>query len=94
MIHTYLIAYDIANDRRLCKVADIMKNYGVRVQKSVFEAALETTELNELKFALLQVLDPLEDGVKFFRLCERCVQRVNIIGAGEQPDLLKPLLLI
>jgi CRISPR-associated endonuclease Cas2 len=31
-----LIAYDIRHSRRLRRVAKIMENYGMRVQKSIF----------------------------------------------------------
>ncbi len=35
-----IIVYDIANPRRLYKVAKILKDYGVRVQYSKFELEL------------------------------------------------------
>ena len=32
----YVIAYDIPNDRRRQKIADLLEGYGKRVQYSVF----------------------------------------------------------
>ena len=94
MEHVYLIAYDIADDRRLHRIAKLMEGYGVRVQKSIFESALSETELKELKWRTLQLLDPVEDGVKFFKLCERCQQKTGVIGKGRHTDLLKRLLIV
>ena len=34
--HTYLVCYDIANDRRLKKVFKVCKNHGTHLQFSVF----------------------------------------------------------
>ncbi|MBF0240240.1 MAG: CRISPR-associated endonuclease Cas2 [SAR324 cluster bacterium] len=90
----FLIVYDIADEKRLHKIAKIMENYGVRVQKSVFEAALSEISKRNLKIDILQVIDPVEDGVKFFRLCVRCHQRINLIGKGAQPDLLQRVQII
>ncbi len=90
----YLLIYDIADERRLAKVAKVMENYGVRVQKSIFEAALTKEVLRQLRLDLLQVMDLGEDGVKYFPLCPKCEQRITIIGEGEQPDLMQPLLII
>ena len=94
MEQIYLAVYDIRDERRLQKVAKIMENYGVRVQKSVFEAALNGSKLRDLKSDLLQVIDPVEDGVKFFQLCERCQQSVRVIGHGGKTDLLESLVVI
>ena len=42
MVH--LIAYDITSGRRLRKVARICEDYGVRVEKSVFECRLSESD--------------------------------------------------
>ena len=90
----YLITYDIRNERRLAQVAKIMEGYGRRVQKSIFEALLTPADLRNLKLDLLQEMDPVDDGIKFFRLCERCEQRVTIIGLGENPDLREEVIIV
>ena len=46
MLH--LIAYDIASDKRLRMVAKLCEDYGVRVEKSVFECHLSGAEFAEL----------------------------------------------
>ncbi len=94
MEHIYLIAYDIADERRLRQIAKLMEGYGVRVQKSIFESALSPTELKELKWRTLQLLDPVEDGVKFFKLCKRCEQKISVVGKGGHTDLLQRMLIV
>lgn len=57
----YLVAYDIANPRRLARVADICEDYGTRVQYSLFECWLGTDEFalfwNKLQSVILHSED-------------------------------------
>ena len=82
-----LAVYDIADPRRLSRVAKILKDYGVRVQYSKFEI----DPAGEAGFAILQkrideVIDDAEDGVKYIPLCLRCRNRIEIIGLGKYVD--------
>jgi CRISPR-associated protein Cas2 len=94
MERKYVIAYDIRDPDRLIRVAKIMKNYGVRVQKSIFEAALTPQKTRTLKLELMNVLDPEVDGVKFFLICPKCDQKVNIIGKGVTTDLFQEIVIV
>ncbi len=78
----YLVAYDIANPKRLAKVAKTMKNYGVRVQKSVFECDLNEKLFLEMKIKVDRILDFSVDSVRYYALCERCAHRVELSGVG------------
>ena len=44
-----LISYDISDDKKRTRLAKRLKDFGPRVQKSVFEADVKTEELNKLK---------------------------------------------
>jgi len=44
----YLVTYDIANDKRRTKLADILSEYGARVNYSVFEIELNETKKERL----------------------------------------------
>ena len=46
---TYLICYDISNDKRLRRVFKVCKDYGVHLQYSVFESDLSPAEKTELE---------------------------------------------
>lgn len=78
----YFVIYDIADPKRLARVARILKDYGLRMQQSKFEASLGTAELKSLQADIGGVIDPLEDGVKYFPLCEKCYGKCEIFGQG------------
>ncbi len=82
----YLVVYDIADPRRLVRVARVLEDYGLRVQLSVFEAELEPSSLATLQARLGGIIDPAEDGVKFFPLCAGCLQRIEVYGQGTLPE--------
>ena len=77
-----IVAYDIADERRLSRIAKIICDYGVRVQKSIFEVTVDPGIFEEMKARVDDVIVPEEDGVKYFPLCGRCAETVEIIGQG------------
>ena len=77
-----IVAYDIAEPRRLNKVAKVVKDYGVRVQKSIFEVDVDGRRFTEMKTRVEEVIEASEDGVKYLPLCEKCSGTVEIIGQG------------
>jgi CRISPR-associated protein Cas2 len=77
-----IVAYDIADVKRLNKVAKVIKDYGVRVQKSIFEVDVSNKVFDEMKFRIEEIIEPSEDGVKYFPLCEKCAGTAEIIGQG------------
>jgi CRISPR-associated protein Cas2 len=77
-----IVAYDIADPRRLNKVAKVIKDYGIRVQKSIFEVAVNNNLFLEMKSRIEDIIEPTADGVKYFPLCEKCAGTVEIIGQG------------
>jgi len=57
-----LVTYDVATEtkkgaRRLRRVAQACKNYGQRVQKSVFECMVNQAQYEELKRSLLREIE-------------------------------------
>lgn len=70
----YIVAYDIANDSRRAKVAQILKEYGRRLQKSVFEIDVEPEDLDELRFRIGLMLAK-RDLFDFFPLDRRDPKR-------------------
>lgn len=64
----FLIAYDVADERRLQKVHKIMRDFGEPLQYSVFVAALTAVQRARLEARLLQHIHTKEDQVLFVRL--------------------------
>lgn len=77
-----LVSYDISDPKRLIRVGKLMKNYGERVLKSVFECNLSQEELSAMRAHIEREIDHLEDSVRFYILCGKCVRRVEVTGLG------------
>ena len=80
----YLICYDIVDDRRRNKIAHLLEAYGVRIQKSVFEAILTQKQYEQLQARSQKLLNLKEDQLRFYPLSATCRHQVNILGI--QPE--------
>ena len=88
----YIIAYDIAHDRRRSKVHKVLCGYGVWTQYSLFECWLTRRQLLELRAKLAPHLDASSDSVRFYPLCAGCHAKVITIGSAaprDEPTLLR-----
>ena len=93
-----LVTYDVstvqkAGQRRLRRVAQACEDYGVRVQKSVFECQVGQTEWVSLRDRLLREIKADEDSLRFYFLDEKAVQRIEHHGLDKPLDLSEPLVL-
>lgn len=68
MRSSYLVCYDICDDKRLRQVFKIMRGYGDHLQYSVFECQLSRIDLAKLKAELGAVIDHKADQVLFVEL--------------------------
>ncbi|EOH96440.1 CRISPR-associated endoribonuclease cas2 [Enterococcus moraviensis ATCC BAA-383] len=92
-----LITYDVATSsdngvRRLRKVAKKCQDYGQRVQNSVFECVVDTTELTKLKKELIDLIDEDVDSLRIYRLGNNYQSKIEHIGAKESFDVEAPLI--
>jgi CRISPR-associated protein Cas2 len=81
-----VVSYDIPDDRRRLRLAHALKDFGIRVQYSVFECHLESTGLETLRKRLGQLIDPTEDRVRLYRFCEDCGTKLEIYGQGKSTE--------
>lgn len=65
---TFLVCYDIANDKRLRKVFKTCRNFGNHIQFSVFECDLNSSEKIELESDIREIINHDEDQVLFVSL--------------------------
>jgi CRISPR-associated protein Cas2 len=82
-----LIAYDVATEstggrRRLRKIAQACQDFGQRVQKSVFECAVNEMQFEELVRRLVEIIDEKEDSLRVYRLVEPKEKYVQVFGVG------------
>jgi len=87
-----LITYDVntetpAGKKRLVKVAKECKNYGQRVQNSVFECIIDLALLRQLQAKLQEIIDPKTDSIRYYYLGDEWKRRVEHIGAKPSLDL-------
>ena len=75
-----VVAYDIADHKRLARVAKICETYGVRVHYSLFECHLRHAEFDELWLKILDVIDESEDRVVAYPLDARCAKETQTAG--------------
>ena len=92
-----LISYDVATtdqegQRRLRRVAQVCKNYGQRVQYSVFECILDPAQWTRMRQRLADVIDPEQDSLRFYFLGANWQKRVEHIGAKPGFDQEGPLI--
>ena len=87
-----VIAYDIADSKRLNRIAKIMEDYGTRVQYSVFEVYADRHVLKQLMVRVMMVMNPEEDSVRIYSLCKDCEGKLEILGdpvySFEQADVI------
>ena len=81
MLH--LVSYDISDDRRRTKLAKVIKDFGDRVQYSVFECLLDRDLLDRMTARIQAVIVEEEDSVRIYSLCVGCEKAITIIGQGE-----------
>jgi len=65
---TYLVCYDVANEKRLRRAFKVCRNFGDHLQYSVFECNLNLAEKIELEEQLKEVINADEDQVLFVTL--------------------------
>lgn len=79
-----VVSYDITDDRRRAKLAKLMKDYGTRVQYSVFEVIVDTRRFKKMCASIKKVIKGDEDSVRLYFLCGSCLNKVLALGKNEE----------
>ena len=92
-----VVAYDVSTEtkegrRRLRRVARACKDYGQRVQKSVFECVLREADWVKLRHRLLQETALAEDSLRFYFLDDAARSKIEHHGIKCPVDLEGPLI--
>ena len=93
-----LVTYDVnttsdGGAKRLRRVAKACKDYGQRVQYSVFEIEVDPAQWTLLKARLESIIDLKTDSLRCYNLGANWTRRVEHIGAKPAQDLNGPLIL-
>ena len=92
-----IVAYDVNTEklsgrRRLRRIALACKDFGLRVQKSVFECRVGSTAWANLKHRLLKEMNEDEDSLRFYFLDDDSATKTEHYGRGKPADLTGPLI--
>lgn len=92
-----LVTYDVATStpggaRRLRQVAKGCRDFGQRVQLSVFEIDVDPAQWTLLRARLEAIIDPASDSLRYYYLGTEWKRRVEHIGAKPTTDLDGPLI--
>jgi len=92
-----IVAYDVRTDeakgrKRLRRVAQVCKDFGQRVQKSVFECQVDDMKFEELRRRLLREINDEEDNLRLYRLTEPRDEHVETYGVSRTVFFDEPLI--
>ncbi len=84
----YLVCFDIVDDRVRYRTVKILKKYGMRVQKSVFECpGLTEKQYLKMKYRIEDCIDASEDSVRYYFLSKDCIWKMEYSGIGDPPQV-------
>ena len=84
----YVICYDITDDARRSRISQMLLDFGVRVQESVFVAHLDDGLAERLRERTLRVVDRDRDRVHIFQICAACEKKAWVVG--DEPAATDP----
>ena len=92
-----VVCYDVATvepagQRRLRRVAKACKDYGQRVQFSVFECNIDPAQWTALRQKLIDEIDPESDSLRFYFLGANWRRRIEQVGMKKSYDPEGPLI--
>lgn len=92
-----LVSYDVSinenGQKRLRRVARACKDYGQRVQYSIFECIVDPAQWATLRQRLIDEINADTDSLRFYFLGSNWKKRIEHIGAKKTIDLEEPLIL-
>ncbi len=92
-----VVSYDVSTikpegQRRLRRVAKVCKDFGQRVQLSVFECSVDPAQWTRLRQKLIDEIEIDEDSLRFYFLGANWRKRVEHVGTKKPYDPDDPLI--
>jgi CRISPR-associated protein Cas2 len=93
-----LVSYDVRTSedggaKRLRRVAKVCRNFGQRVQFSVFECIVDPAQWTKVRQLLIDEIDTDADSLRFYFLGAHWHNRVEHVGAKKSVDQEGPLII-
>lgn len=92
-----LVSYDVSTispggEKRLRRIAKACRDFGQRVQFSVFEIEVEPAQWVMLKQRLCDLIDPAVDSLRFYHLGAKWQGKIEHVGSKPSLDFKAPLI--
>jgi len=84
MKNLYIIAYDISNNKKRNRMADLLSKWGRRINLSVFECVFTKKQLEKTKEKIESLIDNNTDSVKIYFICKNCYSKSSVLGIQEK----------
>ena len=74
-----LVIYDIVDNKRRNKMVASLEKYGLRVQKSAFEAYITKKQYEKMEREITKVIDTEEDSLRSWGVGDKHVEDVIVL---------------
>lgn len=88
----WIIAYDISDNKRRNKVAELLEQYGTRCNYSVFECLITEARFRKIQIILKKNIDSETDCILYYYLCKSCLPKKVILG--KTPEILDEVVVV
>ena len=93
-----VVSYDVCTEdragaRRLRRIAKVCKDFGQRVQFSVFECLVDPAQWTLMRQRLIEIMDEDRDSLRFYFMGANWKNRVEHVGAKAVVDIEGPLII-
>lgn len=83
-----LVIYDIVDNKRRNKMVTALEKYGLRVQKSAFEAYITRKQYEKMEREIIEMIDTEEDSLRIYTLANHTSVRSWGIGDKHVEDVI------
>ncbi len=80
----YVVCFDISDDKKRKIIGDILSEFGVRVQRSVFEIEINKNFLKKI-LAEIEKYISKDDSIRFYPMHNDTIKKSIYLGFGSFP---------
>lgn len=88
--YVVLVIYDIIDNKRRSRIVKCLEGYGIRVQKSAFEAFVTRKKYEQLVRETSHIIDEDEDSLRIYLLSEN----TSVRTWGKVPDWNEDVIIV
>ena len=82
----YLFMYDIADAGRRVSVAEVLEEWGCRLQYSVFRCQMGRMEFEMVWQQLVAMVNGEEESLRCYPVCSDCMEQMYRLGKGDSDE--------